>query len=103
MGFKDITDALKKRAVDVPEWGFAVTVRELKAGERTQVLEMHMDARRKCDTPAQMVFYCVTDDEGKPFAKLSDVHALSAEVVDRLARVVGELSGLVHEEDEKKD
>ena len=85
--------------VDVPEWGGAVRVREMTAGERDTfdillVEDQHLDLR---DYRAKLVAATACDEEGKLLFGQGDLEALTklgAGAMDRLFEAAARLNHL---------
>ena len=90
-------DDLSLTSVEVPEWGGAVYVRALRAGEREQ-----LERQIRHDDTLQgfrelVVATAVSDGAGEPLFSQDDLPALAAKngaVVDRLAQEILRLSGM---------
>ena len=94
-------DDLKTESVDVPEWGGAVTVRELTGTERdlwessvvkTNGADVTIDSK---NMRAKLAALCIVDDEGKRLFTEKDAIKLgekSAAALDRVTDVARRLS-----------
>lgn len=93
---------IKERRVDVPEWGVAVTVREMTAGQRADAIARAYNPRTgQIDFRpfyADLVVSCTHDpDSGQPVFTIDDRDAVlgtSGAGVERIAAVAMQLSGL---------
>lgn len=99
---------LKVEAVDVPEWGGKVHVRELTAWEREQfekriaatggtVAQIH---KTLGDLRVSLVVHCLVDENGERLFQDNDAKALnekSATVITRLFGICSRISGISQE------
>lgn len=87
---------LKAAQVQCPEWGCAVTVKEMTVGERAD-FEATVSGKPNREIMAWWVAASVRDDDGKLLFEQSDVPQLlekSADVVLRIWDAVARLNGL---------
>jgi hypothetical protein len=97
-----VTD-LQQKAVDVPEWGGQVLVRELTASEVEKIgFDMadgdgNVDKRRARGMMSRVVAWATIDQNGKRIFSEADVDALgqkSFKPVQRIANAVMQMSGM---------
>lgn len=98
---------LKKSTVNVPEWNngedLILTVRELSAAEREEVLNLHVQlAGASVVTPAicETIRVATLDENGEQLFQPEDVSALAGKHEDplmRIYRAIMELSGITSE------
>lgn len=96
--------------VEVPEWGGAVTLRELSARERDAFEASTVDGHGKKmrinieNLRARLVAACAIDEQGQALFYPSDVELLgdlSASAVDRLFSAARELNGMTESDVEE--
>jgi len=103
---------LKRKVVEVPEWGGSVLVREMTGAERDeyeasmvtekeggQDVRVNLAALR--NLRARVVSWCAINEDGSRMFKPTDVQALgqkSAAALDRLYEAIVILSGIKEEE-----
>jgi hypothetical protein len=86
--------SLKTEVVDVPEWGGAVTIRELTAGEAAEVGRLAADKKLN---QAYWVMVSVVDESGKRIFSLHDLpglQGLASGAVMKVATAAVKLNGL---------
>ena len=114
LGASDVSVA----ELEVPEWGGTILVRELTTAEvenfslRTQDRSGQLNTARMAGLRAEIVTWCVVDEDGNQVFEKGDEKALqlkSHRVIDRVFNKTMELSGLKDnvvpegEADEKKE
>ena len=98
-------DDLPRELVDVPEWDGSVWTRSLNAGERARywshLLEVDsagkIRPRAAADSTTLLASMGICDDQGQALFSEADVAALarkSSAALDRVAAVIGRLSGI---------
>jgi len=95
---------LKTEAVDVPEWGGAVSVRTMTGADRdafeNSLVTIAADGTRKPDMVnmrAKLVALTLVDEAGAPMFTLKELDLLaakSAAALDRIFQVAQRLNGL---------
>jgi|SRR5215218_5830359 len=84
LGFDD----LRTREVNVPEWGMAVHVAMLTAGERDRLEYAIQEAKpRRSDIRALVAAYCLCEPDGRRLFGPADVEALSRKSGSALDRI----------------
>jgi len=116
LGREDILNAVdvKTETVNCPEWGGAVKVRGLTAGERDKwenslyTTKQHGNkfevVAQKDNVRAKFISVSVIDDKGELLFSVGDIEALSkksAAPIDRIFAVAQRLSGMSNEDIEE--
>ena len=97
-------DDLKREAVDTPEWGGEVLLRELRGRERDAFEEGSMDSKRNVtmtNMRARLVALSAIDEEGERLFTAKEAKELgdkSATALNRLFEVCCRLSGITSED-----
>ena len=81
---------LKTERVEVPEWGGAVTVRSMTAGDRDQWEQRLWGGKRDValtQVRASLVAFTVVDDAGELMFSVDDLEALSRKSSAALTRI----------------
>ena len=100
-------DDLKREAVDTPEWGGEVLLRELRGRERDAFEEGSMDKQRNVtmtNMRARLVALSAIDEEGERLFTAKEATELgdkSATALNRLFEVCCRLSGITSEDVDK--
>jgi hypothetical protein len=100
-------DDLKKQVVEVPEWGGAVLLRELRGRERDAFEEGSMDKQRNVtmtNMRARLVALSAIDEEGERLFTAKEAVELgdkSATALNRLFEVCCRLSGITSDDVDK--
>jgi hypothetical protein len=90
----------KPVALDVPEWGVTVWLKQLTVADQIALSE----GSKPEAVPVQVLIACLVDDEGKAIFTEADTEALSNEAAGVVVRVFGEaarLNGLTSAELDK--
>ena len=100
-------DDLKRQVVEVPEWGGAVLLRELRGRERDAFEEGSMDKQRNVtmtNMRARLVALSAIDEEGERLFTAKEAVELgdkSATALNRLFEVCCRLSGITSDDVDK--
>lgn len=91
---------LKRKQVDIPEWGATVYVQELNAKQRGEfeAAATGGDLGKLAATRASLVVKCATTAEGVPLLKAGDEHVvgeMSGDIIDRIFTAILEISGML--------
>lgn len=98
----DVSD-IQVEELEIPEWGGTVLVREMTTAEvehfalKTQGAQGQLDTTKMAGVRAEVVAWCVVDEDGNALFKKSDVNELqkkSNRAIDKVFNKALELTGL---------